>query len=27
MRCNFASTHEEGDVSLEGKVVPQKDTF
>jgi hypothetical protein len=28
MRCDFGNaTHEEGDVSLEGQVVPTKDTF
>jgi hypothetical protein len=28
MRCDFGNaTHEEGDVSLEGQVVPKKDTF
>ena len=27
MRCDFNDTHEEGDVSLEGQVVPKKDTF
>ena len=28
MRCNFGNaTHEEGDVSLEGQMVPTKDTF
>jgi hypothetical protein len=28
MRCDFGNTtHEEGDVSLEGQVVPRKDTF
>jgi len=27
MRCDFGATHEEGDVSLEGQVVPKRDTF
>jgi hypothetical protein len=28
MRCDFdTTTHEKGDVSLEGQVVPRKDTF
>ena len=28
MRCDFGEVvHEEGDVSLEGQVVPKKDTF
>jgi hypothetical protein len=28
MRCDFGNTtHEEGEVSLEGQVVPKKDTF
>ena len=28
MRCDFGgATREEGDVSLEGQVVPKKDTF
>jgi hypothetical protein len=28
MRCNFGNaTHEEGEMSLEGQVVPKKDTF
>jgi hypothetical protein len=28
MRCDFVSTtHEEGDVNLEGQVVPRKDTI
>jgi hypothetical protein len=27
MRCDFGTTHEEGDVRLEGQVVPRKDTF
>jgi hypothetical protein len=28
MRCDFGTTaQEEGDVSLEGRVVPRKDTF
>jgi hypothetical protein len=28
MRCDFGNaTHEEGDMSLEGQVVPRKDTF
>jgi hypothetical protein len=28
MRCNFdPSTHEEGDISLEGQLVYRKDTF
>jgi hypothetical protein len=28
MRCDYGNTtHEEGDVSLEGQVVPNKDTF
>ena len=28
MRCDFGGVvHEEGDVSLEGPVVPKKDTF
>jgi hypothetical protein len=28
MKCDFgATTHEEGDVRLDGQVVPKKDTF
>ncbi|KAG2599534.1 hypothetical protein PVAP13_5KG428814 [Panicum virgatum] len=27
MRCDFGATHEDGDVSLEGQVVPKRDTF
>ena len=28
MRCTFSTTrHEEGEVSLDGQVIPQKDTF
>ncbi|KAG2599597.1 hypothetical protein PVAP13_5KG423621 [Panicum virgatum] len=27
MKCDFGATHEEGDVSLEGQVVPKRDTF
>jgi hypothetical protein len=27
MRCDFGTTHEEGDVSLEGQVMATKDTF
>ena len=28
MRCDFSATrHEDGDVSLDGQVVPKKDTF
>ena len=27
MRCDFGSTREEEDISLEGQVVPRKDTF
>ena len=27
MRCDFGGVEEEGDVSLEGQVVPKKDTF
>ncbi|KAG2618649.1 hypothetical protein PVAP13_3NG079717 [Panicum virgatum] len=27
MRCDFGTTHEERDVSLEGQVVPKRDTF
>jgi hypothetical protein len=27
MRCDFVTTYEKGDVSLEGQVVSMKDTF
>jgi hypothetical protein len=27
MRCDFDTTHGEGDISLEGQVVPRKDIF
>ena len=27
MRCGFSTRHEEEEVSLDGQVVPQKDTF
>ena len=27
MRCDFNGTAQEGDVSLEGQLVPKKDTF
>jgi hypothetical protein len=27
MRCDFSTTHEDRDASLEGQVVPRKDTF
>jgi hypothetical protein len=27
MRCNFSTTTYDGDISLEGHVVPKKDTF
>jgi hypothetical protein len=26
-RCDFGTTHEEGDISLEGQVVPRNDVF
>jgi hypothetical protein len=27
MRCDFSTTHEEGDICLEGQIAPKKDTF
>jgi hypothetical protein len=27
MRCDFGTTHEEGDVNLKGQLLPRKDTF